>query len=218
MPDAATFLARVSKSLGRSAPPDAVPPPPALDEPTIRLVHSEFGLPELFAQTAKAAKIDAELVSPDDVAPKLAAYARENTLTKIGVAKSKLLEALAVPETLRAAGVDLRYWEELAKDELYDLDAGLTDAFGAVAETGSIAIRSSPVHGRSLSLVPPVHIAVIEPKVISPDLFDFFNRLQREGVGTGTVLITGPSKTADIEMNLVTGVHGPGVVKAFVLK
>src|SRR2546422_626015 len=68
------------------------------------------------------------------------------------------------------------------------------------------------------SLVPFVHVAVVEPKNFLPDLLDMFETLARDGVGSGVTMISGPSKTADIEMNVVTGVHGPNVVKAFVLE
>jgi L-lactate dehydrogenase complex protein LldG len=94
----------------------------------------------------------------------------------------------------------------------------VTEVDYAVAETGSLVIRHRPEHGRLLSLVPFVHVAVVEPKNFLPDLLDLMEVLRRDGVGSGVTMISGPSKTADIEMNVVTGVHGPNVVKAFVLE
>ena len=103
----------------------------------------------------------------------------------------------------------------MTADQAYDFDAGLTEVDYAVAETGTLVIRHRPEHGRLLSLVPFVHVAIVQPKQILPDLIDLFETLAREGSGSGVSMISGPSKTADIEMNTVTGVHGPNVVKAF---
>ena len=105
----------------------------------------------------------------------------------------------------------------MTADEAYDFDAGVTEVDYAVAETGTLVIRHRPEHGRLLSLVPFVHVAVVEPKKLLPDLIDLFEVLAKEGSGSGVTMISGPSKTADIEMNTVTGVHGPNVVKAFLL-
>jgi L-lactate dehydrogenase complex protein LldG len=116
---------------------------------------------------------------------------------------SKLLDSLGVAAALEQGG----------------FDCGLTDAAYAVAETGSVVIRPGPGHGRAISLVPVHHVVILEPANFLPDLLDLFERLETDGLpGSGCVLITGPSKTADIEANLVEGVHGPRVVKAFVLR
>jgi L-lactate dehydrogenase complex protein LldG len=105
----------------------------------------------------------------------------------------------------------------MALDGLYDVDCGVTDVRFAVAETGSLVIDGSREHARALSLVPPVHLAIVQPQNLLADLVDLFERLARDAQPRNTVIITGPSKTADIEMNLVTGVHGPGVVQVMLL-
>ena len=74
-------------------------------------------------------------------------------------------------------------------------------------------MASAPGSERLASLLPPVHVAVIEAAQILPDLFDLFARLQISGhpeMPSNLTLITGPSKTGDIELRLTTGVHGPG--------
>ena len=76
-------------------------------------------------------------------------------------------------------------------------------------------MESSPAEPRSLSLLPPLHIAVAGRDQILPDLFDLFapgRRSNQPGLPSCLSLITGPSKTGDIELRLVTGVHGPGEV------
>jgi L-lactate utilization protein LutC len=62
-----------------------------------------------------------------------------------------------------------------------------------------------------------VHVAIIQPKNFLPDMIDLFEKLSAEGTGSGVTMIAGPSKTADIELNVVTGVHGPNIVKAYIL-
>jgi L-lactate dehydrogenase complex protein LldG len=127
------------------------------------------------------------------------------------------LERLNVVKGLGAMGFEARVWTEMTLDELYEYDCGVTDVYAAVAETGSLVVRSSADHGRALSLVPAVYVAIVEPKNLLADLVDLFEKMGRDG-GGGATIITGPSKTADIEMDLVVGVHGPGKVQVFMLK
>ena len=92
-------------------------------------------------------------------------------------------------------------------------DIGITSASWAIAEMGSLAMTSQPGQERMASLLPPVHVAVIEAVPILPDLFDLFDHLEAadpQTIATNLVLITGPSKTGDLELKLTTGVHGPG--------
>jgi L-lactate dehydrogenase complex protein LldG len=210
-------LDRVRRALGRSAGA-TVPAPPTIPEPIARLVHTDFGLPELFAKRAAENKMLVEMAYPEEVGEKLAAFLRARKCSKIALPESAFLEKLQIPAALRSAEFAVKAWPDMTLDEIYDFDAGVTDAWCAVAETGSIAIRPTPQHGRALSLVPPIHVAILEPKNFVPDLVDFFEKLSREGAGSGVSLITGPSKTADIEMNLVEGVHGPGTVQLFILQ
>ena len=91
-------------------------------------------------------------------------------------------------------------------------DIGISGVDFVVAETGTLVLSTRPDQPRSLSLLPPVHVAVAWREQITPDLFDLFAEVGREGLPACLSLITGPSKTGDIELKLVTGVHGPGVV------
>jgi L-lactate dehydrogenase complex protein LldG len=216
-PDTPDVLTRVRRALGRAAPLTTPPTPPTINEPVARLVHSEIGLPELFTSRAQAQKMHVEPATPDQVAAKVVGYLVGRGLRRIALPNSPLLDQLGIEPALKAAGLDARTWRDMTLDQLYDFDAGVTDVTYAIAETGSLVIQTNPEHGRSISLVPNVHIAIVQPQNCLPDLLDLMEKLQETGIGNNVTIITGPSKTADIEGALVVGVHGPGEVRVFLL-
>jgi L-lactate utilization protein LutC len=215
---ASEVLDRVRRALGRTAPLTTPPVPPEIEEPLVRLVHSPIGLADLFNKRAAEQKMRVSTVTVDELAKELAAFLGETKSRRVMLSDTPLLRRLELGDALDQAGFEARYWSGVTADGAYDYDAGVTEVDYAVAETGSLVIRHTPEHGRLLSLVPFVHVAVVDPAKLLPDLLDLFETLSREGVGSGVTIISGPSKTADIEMNVVTGVHGPNVVKAFVLQ
>lgn len=131
-----------------------------------------------------------------------------------------LLDRLQLADLLASLGVEQLHHESLAPLPLEDrrarmlaADLGITSATYSIAETGTLAMASAPGTERLASLLPPVHVAIVEASQILPDLFDLFARLEQAGlqnIASNLTLITGPSKTGDIELKLTTGVHGPG--------
>lgn len=102
-------------------------------------------------------------------------------------------------------------------DELRGLcasaDIGITSADYALADTGTLVMIASPREARLVSLLPPAHIAVVPLEKLLTGLDELFSLLPRPAEQSSSmVLITGPSRTADIEQILVRGVHGPGRV------
>ena len=211
------WIGNVRRALGRTGPLSVAPVPPQINEPIVRLVHSDIRLADLFLKTAKTANFLVDACSPDDLAGKLIEFLKSHECRRIGLANSPIIESLNLPAALRAAGFEAKSWGELSLDDTYDLDCGVTDVWAAVAETGSLAIRPDPRNGRALSLIPPIHVAIVEPKNIVADLLDLFEKMSAGEPGAAVSLITGPSQTADIEAVMVTGVHGPGLVRVFVL-
>jgi L-lactate dehydrogenase complex protein LldG len=92
-------------------------------------------------------------------------------------------------------------------------EIGVTGVDYALAETGSLVLVARPGQPRSVSLLPPVHIALIRPEQIIRGFDELFDLLRADFEATGAksavTFITGPSRTADIELTLVVGVHGP---------
>jgi L-lactate dehydrogenase complex protein LldG len=100
---------------------------------------------------------------------------------------------------------------ETFKDDLFQtIDVGITSTRGGVADTGAVVLWPTEAEPRLLSLVPPVHVAVLDADTIAGSLAEMMaSENWADGMPTNALLISGPSKTADIEFTLVFGVHGP---------
>ena len=117
---------------------------------------------------------------------------------------------MVADQSLHAAGI--RTLDQAGDEAWFSSAAGVTTVRAAVAETGSLLVASGEDSPRSGSLIPPLHVALVAASQIVPDLVDAFAVFSADTLPAGIALITGPSKTADIEGVLVTGVHGPGRV------
>ena len=218
MNDASNVMDKVRRSLGRREPLATPPVPPALDDAIVRLVPPDADLPKLFAKRAAECKIGVTATRGEELPGELVVFLNEKGVRTVAVPRSAALERLGVIAALRDGGFDVRVWGDAVLDDMYDIDAAVTDVWRAVAETGSLVVRASPEHGRSLSLVPPLHVAIVEPENLLADLIDLFALANDSGDFSAFSIISGPSKTSDIEMNLVVGVHGPEKVRAFLVE
>ncbi len=109
----------------------------------------------------------------------------------------------------------LKSLEFTSETDLAKADIGITGADFAIADTGTLVLLSGPKQPRLTSLLPPVHIAILEKENIVPNIHDLFAMLGKsyenyDKLCSCISFITGPSRTADIELNLTLGVHGPG--------
>ena len=93
-------------------------------------------------------------------------------------------------------------------------DAGLTGCDAVIAATGTLALEGGPGRSRLASLLPPMHIVIARERQLVPRLEDYFEMKRADGNAafrrsSAVTLVTGPSRTADIEMQIVFGAHGP---------
>jgi L-lactate dehydrogenase complex protein LldG len=109
--------------------------------------------------------------------------------------------------------------EEMKEELFARTDAGFTTTRGGIAETGGLIVWPSPQEPRLMSLVPPVHLALL----FTDEIHDtFWEALRSQGwaarMPPNALLISGPSKTADIEQTLAYGVHGPRRLVVFAVR
>lgn len=117
--------------------------------------------------------------------------------------------ARALPSSIDTVAFDrpLEAW----KAELFDtVDAGFTVARSGLAATGTLVLAPDARSPRTMSLVPPTHIALVYASTLHPDLHAAA-RAERwsDGMPTNLVMVSGPSKTSDIQQTLAYGAHGP---------
>jgi L-lactate utilization protein LutC len=141
--------------------------------------------------------------------------------------KHPLLDRLDIDGILKERHIAVHTWDQLERQPAaerwaaaFAADLGITSVDWAVAETGTLALCAHPGQGRVVSLLPPNYLAILEPVQIVPDLYDLFARLEEDvhDLPSNVALVTGPSKTGDIELKLTTGVHGPGNVQVLVVE
>jgi L-lactate dehydrogenase complex protein LldG len=213
--DRQAFLDRVRRAVAAGNRPGA-----AVELPARGTVGYQGGGTDLVARFQHELAVSGghlHLVADEAAArDELAGLIRQHGAQRVLVGDGAVLERLDVRSVLQAAGVTVVAVEQLseneAKDAFFAVDLGISGVDYLIAETGSVALLTRRNQPRSLSLLPPVHIAIARQEQLLADLFDLFSKLEEEGGGLPSSLsiITGPSKTGDIELRLVTGVHGPG--------
>ena len=94
--------------------------------------------------------------------------------------------------------------------EIFEYDVGITTVQAGIAETGTLVLDSARERHRLASLVPPVHIAIVNASSIFQTLAEALAFIHKDAdISPAVTFITGPSRTADIELTLAIGVHGP---------
>jgi len=172
-----------------------------------RVVSPDGPIVEKFCEMVLDARMQLHRVGgPADVPAAVLAIMKQHGVRSAIVSEEAFPGREALRAAMEAAGCELL--DLRAPDAPFEADLGITAARLAIAETGSIVVRSGPDVRRIGSLAVPVHVSIVPRERIVPDLMDWAAALGPD-MPSNEVLITGPSKTSDIEMKLVVGVHGP---------
>ena len=129
----------------------------------------------------------------------------EQKVEKATAWETPYLRQLGVTEILNSLGVEL-VSPNADKHEMAQCELGITEADYLLSETGTLVLRSSAEKPRAVSLLPRVHLAIVRPGMVRADMHQVFAEAKGDRY---LVFITGPSRTADIELTVTLGVHGP---------
>ena len=145
---------------------------------------------------------------PQQVAERLRADGVRKVLLDPNSSEGAALARAMAPE-VEAIGYD-RPIEEWKSELFHGVDAGFTVARSGIAGAGALVLAPDAGTPRTVSLVPPLHIALVYASTLFPDLHALA-RAERwaDGMPSNLVLVSGPSKTSDIQQTLAYGAHGP---------
>ena len=144
-------------------------------------------------------------LSPPEIDSALKKLVEEQNIQKATAWETPSLRQLGVTEILNSLGVEL-VSPNASKHEMALCDLGVTEADYMLPETGTLVLKSSFVQPRAVSLLPRIHLAIVRPEILRADLHQVFSESKDDHY---LVFITGPSRTADIELTVTLGVHGP---------
>jgi L-lactate dehydrogenase complex protein LldF len=149
------------------------------------------------------------LIHPDELSYQIISLLKEKVLNQALAWYGEHLPP-GLLEELEKNGIGISF------DNNPEVKVGITGVQAAIAETGTLAITSGIGHPATTSLLPEIHIAILYEKDIYENLPQVLH-LQEIQSASSLTLISGPSRTADIEMTLTIGVHGPGELYVFCL-
>jgi L-lactate utilization protein LutC len=209
------ILGSIRKHLAASARfdvRDSSGPAIQYETPELEAPKNSESLIELFADNLTA--VDGHCVVVDSKQEVLEAVCgilsdlRATRLSPKRIAVSDADEIRDLVGSISAEGVEVAMTPSAT--ELFGFDVGISAVQGAIAETGTLVLEADREHNRLISLVPPVHIAILDAAKIFLTLGETLAALFRDGkVSPAITFISGPSRTADIELTLAIGVHGP---------
>jgi L-lactate dehydrogenase complex protein LldG len=192
----------VRRALGRTADSPLTPRPGIHEARQAGSIAIEI---ETFLNEIKKLSGVGRNLLPSQIDSELKALIQEQNIRRATVWETPRLKLLGIAETLNALGVEL-VSPNADKYEMATCDLGVTEAEYLLPETGTLVLQSSAGKPRAVSLLPRVHLAIVGPEMLRADMHQVFAEARERHY---LVFITGPSRTADIELTVTLGVHGP---------
>jgi L-lactate dehydrogenase complex protein LldG len=195
-------IENIRRSLGRTAQAPFTPRPALSDSRQLEAIDSEI---ETFLHEIQKLSGVGQKLSPPEIDSALQTLVAEQNIRKATVWETPNLRQLGVTEILNTLGVEL-VSPNASKHEMALCDLGITEADYLLPETGTLVLHSSAGKPRAVSLLPRIHLAIVRPDMLRADMHSVFAEAKDHHY---LVFITGPSRTADIELTVTLGVHGP---------
>ena len=199
-------IENIRRSLGRTAQLSSAQGAPRSPRPAIyESRHVESNDSETFLNEVKKLSGVGQRLSQPEIDSALKTLIEEQNIRKATAWETPYLRRLGITEILDSLGVGL-VSPNAGKHEMALCDLGITEADYLLPETGTLVLRSSAEKPRGVSLLPRIHLAIVRPEMLRADMHQVFAEAKDHHY---LAFITGPSRTADIELTVTLGVHGP---------
>jgi L-lactate dehydrogenase complex protein LldG len=205
------IIDNIRLSLGRTDQTKAGQRPAVLESRQPGSIPSEI---DLFMSEVRKLSGSAQNITHQSIASSMKELVSGNKIQRATLWHTPLLEQLGIESTLRDMGVQI-IPPDANKKEMSLCDLGITEADYLLPETGTIVLRSSAKRPRAVSLLPGIHLAIVRSDMLRADLHQVFTEASDSHY---LVFITGPSRTADIELTVTLGVHGPKNLHVWMLE
>jgi L-lactate dehydrogenase complex protein LldG len=232
----AEILGKIKRSLAKPALPHHCGHREIADdtEQLFRSASSRDNLVEKFR--VEFQRVSGEFFRPasDEVAAQyLCELTQSGSVKTVAISAHKICQRLRLEGALKTVAPEVQILTESIdsesslerrrlKSSLSHAQLSITGAEYLVAESGTILVISSDQASRQISLLPAIHVVLATPEQIYPNLAEVFQAIQKSSgltlPGSALTLITGPSRTADIEKVLIKGVHGPTRIVTIMLE
>jgi L-lactate dehydrogenase complex protein LldG len=161
-----------------------------------------------------------ETSSEDEAKKSILKLIEDKELKSFAIWESQFLKEINLKQDYKDAGLKLITAKN--KNRMANADIGITEVDYAIADTGTLVLLTDKNQPRSVSLLPPIHLAIVRPENLVRNINDLFIILKSwlqnsEDITSCMTFITGPSRTADIELSLTLGVHGPKELYVLIL-
>ena len=206
-----SIIENIRRSLGRTDQTPLQPRPGISLSRQPESVDSEI---EIFLNEIQKLSGVGQKLSTPNIDSALQALVVEQNIRKATVWETPRLRQLGVTEILNMLGVEL-VSPNAGKHDMALCDLGITEADYLLPETGTVVLHSSAEKPRAVSLLPRVHLAIVHPAMLRADMHQVFAEAKDHRY---LVFITGPSRTADIELTVTLGVHGPRNLYVWVME
>ena len=205
------IIENIRRSLGRTAQTPLSTRPAVYESRSPESTDAEI---ETFFHEVKKLSGIGQKLSPAEIDSAVKALVEEQNVHKATAWETPYLRQLGITEILNSLGVEL-VPPNASKHEMALCDLGVTEADYLLPETGTLVLKSSAQKPRAVSLLPRIHLAIVRPEMLRADLHQVFAEAKDLPY---LVFITGPSRTADIELTVTLGVHGPKNLFIWMLK